>query len=87
MVAGIRQVEQALGDGRKRPAPSEMKNIDIARRSLVSARPVVAGECWSGDNLTAKRPGSGRSPFDYWQVVGARAKRNYGIDELLDAEK
>jgi N-acetylneuraminate synthase len=87
MVAGIRQIEQALGDGRKRPAPSERKNVDIARRSLVAARPVTAGELWDADNLTAKRPGSGRSPFDYWQVVGARADRNYGADELLDTEK
>ncbi len=84
MVAGIRQVEQALGDGRKRPAPSEMKNIEIARRSLVAARPVAAGECWDAANLTAKRPGSGRSPFDYWKVIGARADRDYGGDELLD---
>ena len=87
MVVGIRQVELALGDGRKRPSPSEMKNIGIARRSLVAARPVVAGECWDADNRTAKRPGSGRSPFDYWQVIGARADRDYGADELLDAGK
>ncbi len=86
MVAGIRQVEQALGDGRKRPAPSEMKNIDIARRSLVAACSVAAGECWDANSLTAKRPGGGRSPFEYWQVIGSRAERDYGSDELLDAK-
>lgn len=84
MVAGIRQVEQALGDGRKRPAPSEMKNVDIARRSLVAARAVAAGERWDATKLTAKRPGSGRTPFDYWQLIGQPAERDYAADELLD---
>lgn len=84
MVVSIRQVEHALGDGRKRPVPSEIKNIEIARRSLMAAKPVVAGELWDVDNLTTKRPGCGRTPFDYWEVIGSEAERDYSVDELLD---
>ena len=86
MVAGIRQVSIALGDGRKVPAPSEVKNIAIARRSLVAERALVAGEQWSADNLSCKRPGTGRSPYDYWSLISRSAERDYAADELIDSE-
>lgn len=84
MVAGVRQVAVALGDGRKIPTPSEVKNIAIARRSLVAERAVAAGERWTDNNITCKRPGAGRSPFDYWSVLDRCANRNYVADELID---
>ena len=84
MVDGIRAVEMAMGDGEKRPMPSEIKNMDIARKSLVTKTPVKAGEPFSEDNLTAKRPGTGLSPMSYWQWLGRPAKRDYAADELID---
>lgn len=86
MVAGIRQVESALGNGQKVPAPSEVKNIPIARRSLVAERAVNIGDTWSEDALSCKRPGTGRSPFDYWAVLGTPANRSYKADELIDED-
>lgn len=83
MVAGIRQTEVALGDSRKRPTAAERGNQKIARRSLVAARPVRAGERWSLDNLTCKRPGSGISPLRYWDYLGRVAVRDYKADELI----
>ncbi len=83
MIAGIRAVEAALGDGVKGPRPSEMKNMDIARKSLVALRPVSAGEPFSEDNLGAKRPGSGVSPMDYWDWLGQKAPRDLAPDEAL----
>ena len=38
MVEGIRIVEQALGDGIKRPTPSEQMNLPVVRKSIVAAR-------------------------------------------------
>lgn len=84
MVAGIRQVESALGDGRKMPAPSERKNIAIARRSLVAESAMKAGDVWGVETLNSKRPGTGRSPFDYWSLLGQPANRSYTADELID---
>lgn len=84
MVTGIRTVEQALGDWGKMPSPSEVKNEPIARKSLVAARDIAAGEPFSVDNLTAKRPGTGVSPLLYWDYLGRTAQRVYVADELIE---
>ncbi len=84
MVAAIRDVERAIGDGVKGPTEIERGNMPIARKSLIAARPIAAGELLSADNLTVKRPGTGRSPMLYWQTLGERAARAYGADEPID---
>lgn len=83
MVKAVRSVEAALGDGVKRPTSSESKNLSIARKSLVAARAIRPGEEFSSANLTTKRPGDGRSPFDYWSMLGTRAKRGYEEDDVI----
>lgn len=84
MVAAIRNIEQALGDGIKRPSPSEMKNKSVARKSLVAACTIRAGELFSKTNLTVKRPGTGISPMQWDEVVGSKAKRDFLADELIE---
>ncbi|MCG3770803.1 MAG: N,N'-diacetyllegionaminic acid synthase [Nitrosomonadaceae bacterium] len=84
LVCQIRDIERALGDGVKRPSASEWKNRDVVRKSLVAARAVQAGEVFTEENLTCKRPGTGVSPFAYWQTKGQAARRSYGADEALD---
>lgn len=83
MVKAIRQVEQALGTGAKIPAPSERKNMAIARKSIVAAREIRAGEVLNEENLTTKRPGSGMSPLFYWDILGTVAQRDYQQDEAI----
>jgi N-acetylneuraminate synthase len=83
LVKAVRSIEAALGDGVKRPAPSEAKNLPIARKSLVAARAIRAGEAFSTANLTTKRPGDGRSPFDYWSLLGTSANRGYEDDDVI----
>ncbi len=83
MVSAIRHVEGALGDGLKRPAPQEVANRSIARRSVVAARPIRAGTVLVVDDLACKRPGHGVSPLDYWDLVGRRALRDYAPDEPI----
>lgn len=84
MIASIRDVEAALGDGRKIPAPEEIANRAVARRSLVALRPVRAGERFSEDNLGVKRPGNGVPPIEYWSRLGKTAQRDYAANEALD---
>lgn len=84
LVAGVRAVERALGDGVKRPRPPEMETAKVARKSLVAARPIAAGEVFSTDNLTIKRPGTGRSPLDLYDLLGRPARRSYAADDLID---
>lgn len=81
MVDGVRQIERAIGDGRKVPRPSELGNIAVARKSIVAKSPIAAGEPLSAENMTAKRPGSGLSPMRWWDVEGQRASRAYAPDE------
>jgi N,N'-diacetyllegionaminate synthase len=83
MVQAIRNIEQALGDGIKRPSPSEIKNKPIARKSLVAARSIKAGELFSSDNITAKRPGTGISPMRWDEVLRQIAQKDYEKDELI----
>ena len=84
MVTAIRNIELALGDGIKRLTPSELKNKPIARKSLVSNRSIKAGELFSVENITAKRPGTGISPMRWDEVIGRRAARDYSADELIE---
>lgn len=84
LVRQIRDVEQALGDGIKRPTASEWKTRDVARKSLVAAKAIKAGEVFGEENVACKRPGEGASPFAYWQTLGQKATRSYNVDEALD---
>jgi N-acetylneuraminate synthase len=85
LVEGIRLVEQSLGDGRKLPQPVEAKNISIARKALVAAKPIAAGEKFSIANLAAKRPGQGLAPIALWDLIGRTAHRSYAVDEAIES--
>ena len=83
MVKAIREVEMALGDGVKRPTASELKNRDIARKSLVAAKHILHGQVLETQDVAIKRPGTGLSPMCYWDYLGAEADRDYWVDEML----
>jgi N,N'-diacetyllegionaminate synthase len=84
MVTAIRNIEVALGDGIKRLTPSEARNKPVARKSLVASRAIKAGEIFTTENLTAKRPGTGISPMRWDEFVGQTAPRNFAADELIE---
>ncbi len=84
MVRAIRHVSVALGDGVKIPRPAEEKNSLVARKSLVAARPIAAGEIFSAQNLAIKRPGNGISPMRWDDVIGRTARRDFATDELIE---
>lgn len=84
MVSAIRNIEQALGSGKKTASPSERKNIAVARKSIVAKRSIKAGERLTEDNLTVKRPGSGVSPMRWRDVLGTAAIRDFEEDEMIE---
>ncbi len=84
MVDAIRNIELALGSGHKAISESERKNIEIARKSIVAARPIKKGEQLSEDNLTVKRPGTGISPMRWNEVIGTTAKQDYEEEDLIE---
>jgi N,N'-diacetyllegionaminate synthase len=70
MIRGIRNVEAALGHGRKEPTASELNTADVARKSLVAARDLLAGAVLSDDMLAVKRPGTGLPPVMRPYLIG-----------------
>ena len=84
MVNAIRNIELAIGDGEKHVSDSERPNIEIARKSIIAARDIKAGEILTEENLTVKRPGNGISPMRWDEVVGSRAIRDFKADHLIE---
>ena len=82
-VRDIRSVEVALGDGVKAPMPAEIPNIAVARKSIVAATRIAQGERITEAHLAIKRPGTGRSPFDWWTILDSIADREYGPDDVI----
>lgn len=84
MVRAIRNVEKAMGDGVKKPSLSELKNKPIVRKSIVTARDIRKGETFTEEKITVKRPGTGISPMKWHNVIGKKAKRDFGKDEVVE---
>lgn len=84
MVDAIRNIEKAMGDGIKKPSSSELKNMNVVRKSIVALKDIKAGEKFTGDNIAVKRPGNGINPMLWNEVIGKKAKRKFKIDDLIE---
>jgi N,N'-diacetyllegionaminate synthase len=84
MVSAVRNVEKALGDGLKRPTPSESRNKDLARKSIVARTSIARGELFTSENLCTKRPGTGMCPMLWHEVLGKPAKRDFSPNEMIE---
>ena len=83
MVTAIRNIEEALGHGRKLPSESEQKNKPIARKSIMASASIKKGEIFTIKNITVKRPGTGISPMKWDEIIGSVAKKDYTEDEMI----
>ncbi|OGQ23299.1 MAG: N-acetylneuraminate synthase [Deltaproteobacteria bacterium RIFCSPLOWO2_02_FULL_44_10] len=86
MVRAIRNIEQALGDGVKKPQISEVETAKVARRSLVFSKNLPKGTVLHETHFLAKRPGTGLSPEKIEQIVGRTLKKAVVKDELVSFE-
>ncbi len=84
LVKSIRNVETALGDGFKAPSEAELKNIEVARKSIVALKAINKGELLTDKNITTKRPGCGISPMKWFDVLGTEAIKDFDEDELIE---
>ncbi len=85
MCKAIRNIELALsGSGIKKPSESEIKNINIARKSIVAKVNIAKGTTFTEDNITTKRPGNGISAMKWDDVLGTIAIRDFNEDDLLE---
>jgi len=83
MITSIRNIELAMGDGKKNISASEKLNIDIVRKSIVAKSNIKKGDILSENNLTTKRPGFGTNPMKWKSIIGSVAKKSYKADDLL----
>ena len=86
LIEGIRAVESALGSAKKVPTEREIRNIEGMRRSVVSLRPITAGEEIMRDALGFKRPATGISPSRLMEVVGRKARVDIPADIPLQED-
>ncbi len=84
MVKSIRNIEIALGSGKKKLMDSEKSNILVSRKSLCAAKSIKKNEIFSLSNLVAKRPGTGISPKKFWNFIGKKSKKKYKKNELIN---
>ena len=84
MVRAIRNIELALGSSDKHFTDSERGNMAVARKSIVALRDIKEGEILTEENITTKRPGNGISPMRWHEILGTRAIRDFGADELIE---
>ena len=84
MVAAIRHVEAALGTGIKAPAPCELANLPIARKSVVAARSLPAGHRLASGDLDIKRPGNGLAPKFLPALIGRTLRASVIEDEIIN---
>ncbi len=83
MITAIRSVEQVMGDGLKVPKSSELKNRETVRKSIIAACEIKKGDIFTEDNLVIKRPGIGRSPMIFWDILGEESQHDYIPDEVI----
>ena len=83
MISAIRNIEIAMGDGIKKCSEIERPNIIVARKSIVAKRNIKKGEILTENNITTKRPGNGISAMKWFEILGTRAVKDFGEDELI----
>ena len=87
MVDSIRNVEKAIGDGVKKVSASELKNQDIARKSIIAKTDIKKGDIFTEKNITTKRPGNGINPMRWFDLLGKVAKHDYQEDYLIELDE
>lgn len=86
MVAQVRRLESALGDGNKRPMPSELSTREAARKSIVVTRDLPAGAVLEAEFLAVKRPGTGLPPSLLRTLPGRTLRVALPADSVLRQE-
>ncbi|MFD1037064.1 N-acetylneuraminate synthase [Virgibacillus byunsanensis] len=84
MIQSIRLIEKSLGKNEKEPTQTELKNRNVARKSLIAAKAIPKGSSFTSENLCVKRPGTGISPHYFWDYLGQVANKSYREDEVIE---
>lgn len=86
LVDNVRRIEIMAGSDKKIVTVSEQKNKIVARKSIVAAKHIKAGDIFTEENIACKRPGNGISPLQWYEILGQTAERDFNEDELIVAD-
>ncbi len=86
MIRSIRRVEQALGDGRKRPSRQEQENAKLVRKSICAKKDIPKGAIIEMSALILSRPGDGLPPSFLPILLGKRASQAIGAGTQISLE-
>ena len=87
LVKSIRNIELAMGDGLIKPTKSEIKNINIGRKSIIALKDIKKGEKFNLNNIIIKRPGTGISPMKIDKVLKMKSEYNFKKDDIIKVNK
>lgn len=82
-VQNLQNIKTILGSKKIKRSKIENLNKRIVRKSLVAKKKIKKGEIFSKNNLTAKRPGTGLSPFFFNKIIGSKSKFNFQVDQTI----
>ncbi|MDC3393355.1 N-acetylneuraminate synthase family protein [Luminiphilus sp.] len=84
LVAGIREIEEALGDGIERAiSQGEMINRENLAKSLVASRDLAKGTVIEPQHLSVLSPGQGLSAQNYEKLLGRTVQRDMLEEEYF----
>lgn len=83
LVSGVRRIEACLGSSIKRVLLTERSVRQAVRRSLAADREILKGQRFTEEIISVRRPGTGLSPWNYFNVIGRRARRDIAANVLL----
>ena len=83
MSKNLRRYELMAGDGIKKIEMCELKNINVSKKSIVASTLIEKNHKFTHNNLTAKRPGNGLSPFKIKKLINKKSPKKFLADEQI----
>ncbi len=81
MVQQIRNIERAMGDGRKQMTFSERAIKTVVTKRIVAKHPISRGEVFTEGNICVKRSAEGELASQWDMIIGAKSSRDYEADQ------
>jgi N,N'-diacetyllegionaminate synthase len=85
-ITKIRETEEALGTGVKKPAKREKNNKKAIRKGIVASKDIKKGESLEESKISIKRPAEGIKPKHLEQIIGKEAKADMKSDKPINWE-
>lgn len=84
LVQEIRNIEAAMGDGRKVPTDAEKEISKVVLKRIVAKQPIHKNQIITGEDICIKRNDTGMTAKNWDMVIGTTAQRDYQIDEGIE---